>query len=248
MEYDPCDQLDSLATQMKQAIENIKQQKRKDEKVWQQKLVDLQAQINSLQAQLAESVNTNYRLSEELKESNKENEKLRNLNSQLSKQLHEKEQEVHRFNALSQSLRAMLDDTQPQQPQINPLSPQTQQMPFQSQVPSYQQPSYSYKVGASNFQQNPQFATQSTVLDNEDDVSHDNTVKPTKQQSKGRKSQQFLKAAKEELSHPDFIKLINAISSYNSRTLNKESILQIGKELLYNENRDLYNQFTSMIQ
>ena len=246
MEYDPCDQLDSLATQMKQAIENIKQQKRKDEKVWQQKLVDLQAQINSLQAQLAESVNSNYRLSEELKEANKENEKLRNLNSQLSKQLHEKEQEVHRFNALSQSLRAMLDDTQPQQQPISPIPQANQQIPFQS----FQQPSYQYKVGSSNFQpnQNPQFTSHSTVIDNEGDVSYGSSSKPTKQQQRGRKSQQFLKAAKEQLSHPDFTKLINAISSYNSRTLDKDSILQIGKELLYDENRDLYNQFTTMIQ
>ena len=245
MEYDATDQLDSLATQMKQAIENIKQQKRKDEKVWQQKMVDLQAQINSLQAQLAESVNSNYRLSEELKEANKENEKLRNLNLQLSKQLHEKEQEVHRFNALSQSLRAMLDDTQPQQAPVQ--SPQ-QQMPLQfpAQQSTYQQPSFPFQVQSNDFQQKQTYPMPSNQMD---DISSSMTSKShNRSQNKGRRSQQFLKAAKEQLSHPNFTKLINAISSYNSRTLSKDAILEIGKELLYNENRELYDQFTSMIQ
>ena len=257
MNSDPTQQLEEISRQMQLAIENVKNQKMKENKRWKETVASLEDEIAKLRVQLSESVQTTCRLNGELEQMNTECEKLREANIQLTKKIQEKDKQISNFTALSQNLREMLDSTRPdvasaQPQQYNELNfnyeSQQRTAPMMIPTQSYGMPKmYQNSYGMQMQMQQPMSQRYEDDSDNEKSVSQSSVPKPVKKSSKGRKSQQFLQSAREQLSDSDFAKLINAITEYNSKRANKEQTLKIGFELLGKGHDELYRQFASMI-
>ncbi|EAX98537.1 hypothetical protein TVAG_281350 [Trichomonas vaginalis G3] len=221
IDIDPNDQLDAAVSGLQIAIENVKQQRAKEAKIWQKRALDLQNQVTSLQSQLSEAVNINVQLQSDMNDLTNECEKLRKLNASLSKQLKEKELEISKYNQLNQSLRTLLDGnttpTQFQPPQISnsppsfdePIhtSPKTIHSPHTSKIP-----------------------------------------KPTTQKRSSGKSGQLLQKAKEQLTYSDFNFLIQEIQRHNNNpnSTNAETLKKI-KHILGPQHTNLYDEFAAIM-
>ena len=166
-EVDPNEQLDSAVSALHLAIENIKQSRNQEIKVWQQKNYDLQNQVQSLQSQLTESVHLNAQLQNEVQELTAECNRLRAMNQTLHKTLQEKELDISRFNALNESLKSLLEGSSTGKPLYSPLRMQTSQIPQQMQFQQQQQPpQYSdihYDIPTPSFDTKMQYSYQPQV-------------------------------------------------------------------------------------
>ncbi|EAY09334.1 hypothetical protein TVAG_395060 [Trichomonas vaginalis G3] len=227
IESDSNEQLDAAVNALQIAIENSKQQRSKEVKLWQKRTLELQNQVTSLQSQLSEAVNINTQLQSDMNEISNECEKLRKINNQLAKQLKEKEQEIAKYNQLNQSLRTILDGGAGVA--TNPVS--ITQLPTNK---STIQPLYE---DLSPPPQNPKISPISPKL-------HKST---TPKRASTSKSGQLLQKAKEQLTYSDFNLLIQEIQRHNNSNCSNAETLKNIKQILGPQNENLYKEFASIM-
>lgn len=222
IDIDSNQQLDAAVSSLMIAIENVKQQRSKEVKLWQKRCLDLQNQVNSLQSQLSEAVNINAQLQADMSGLSNECEKLRKLNTQLATQIKNKEQEIARYNQLNQNLRTILDGN----------------APIENKFLIPPQPVYISE-------------TQSQKDESKFFIPKANLSKPptqnTPKKASASKSGQLLQKAKQQLSYSDFSLLIQEIQRHNnSNSSNAETLRKI-KQILGPKNENLYTEFESIM-
>lgn len=223
IDIDSNQQLDAAVSNLQVAIENAKQQRANEVKIWQKRTLELQNQVTSLQSQLSEAVNINAQLQSDMNDLSNECEKLRKLNTSLSRQLKEKEQEIAKYNQLNQSLRSILDGN-PSLPPQNPTIPSY--MPTIS--PAFDEPDNF--IPKTELKYSPKLQK---------------PVSPKK--APKSKSGQLLQKAKEELTYSDFNQLIQEIQRHNnSNSSNIETLAKIQK-ILGPKHANLYDEFASIM-
>jgi hypothetical protein len=220
--FDPESLLASALEQVQIAAAKIKQQHSTEAKIWQSQAQDLQATVDSLQAQLRDAQKSNAQVRASLDDKAAEVEKLRTINATLTQALHEKEQAIAKYVALNQSLRGLLGEYSEE--------PRPSRLNFSG----YQSP-----APKSPFGPEPKRAAPPP--------EPPKPRSPPAERPQGSQGSLFIRTAKEELTYSDFNQMIAEINQYNKHQQTREETIAHVQGLLCPAHRSLFEQFLPMI-